>query len=88
MEFLRVGISHNVSFAYRSGDADDTLDKIDRDDLNQNVAAYVTAAYVAAHIERNFGRLPIDANETTVTDLTGRPHYLVDKNYQPLPEVA
>lgn len=40
--------------------ADDTLDKIDRDDLNQNVAAYVTAAYVAANIERDFGRLPID----------------------------
>jgi Zn-dependent M28 family amino/carboxypeptidase len=37
--------------------ADDTLDKVDRDDLNQNVAAYVTAAYVAANIERNFGRL-------------------------------
>lgn len=30
----------------------------------------------------------IDANQTTVTDLTGRPHYLVDQNYQPLPEVA
>lgn len=40
--------------------ADDTLDKIDRDDLNQNVAAYVTATYVAANIERDFGRLPID----------------------------
>jgi carboxypeptidase Q len=36
---------------------DDTLDKIDRDDINQNVAAYVTAAYVAANIEQDFGRL-------------------------------
>jgi carboxypeptidase Q len=36
---------------------DDTLDKIDRDDINQNVAAYVTAAYVAANIEEDFGRL-------------------------------
>jgi len=44
---------------------DDTLDKIDRDDLNQNVAAYVTAAYVAANIERDFGRLPIDTSEKT-----------------------
>jgi Zn-dependent M28 family amino/carboxypeptidase len=40
--------------------ADDTLDKVDRDSLNQNVAAYVTAAYVAANIERDFGRLPKD----------------------------
>lgn len=45
--------------------ADDTLDKIDRDDLNQNVAAYATAAYVAANIERDFGRLPIDETKTT-----------------------
>jgi len=45
--------------------ADDTLDKIDRDDLNQNVAAYVTAAYVAANIERDFGRLPLDTTEKT-----------------------
>jgi len=43
--------------------ADDTLDKISRDDLNQNVAAYVTATYVAANIERDFGRLPVDTTE-------------------------
>lgn len=46
---------------------DDTLDKIDRDDLNQNVAVYATAAYVAANIERNFGRLPLDTSERTCT---------------------
>ena len=40
--------------------ADDTLDKIDRDDINQNVAAYVTAAYVAAFIEQDFGRIEPD----------------------------
>jgi len=40
--------------------ADDTLDKVDRGDLNQNVAAYVTAAYVAANIEQDFGRLPVE----------------------------
>jgi carboxypeptidase Q len=45
--------------------ADDTLDKIDRDDLNQNVAAYVTATYVAANIDRNFGRIPPDDSETS-----------------------
>ena len=45
--------------------ADDTLDKINRNDLNQNVAAYVTAAYVAAHIERDFGRLPFDESKSS-----------------------
>jgi hypothetical protein len=40
--------------------ADDTLDKIDRDDINQNVAAYVTAAYVAEYIEQDFGRIEPD----------------------------
>lgn len=39
---------------------DDTIDKIDRDDLNQNVAAYVTAAFIAANIEQDFGRLTPD----------------------------
>lgn len=29
----------------------------------------------------------INAQQTTVPDLTGRPQYLVDSNYQPLPEV-
>ena len=45
--------------------ADDTLDKIDRNDLNQNVAAYVTAAYVAANIDRDFGRLPEDTKPSS-----------------------
>ncbi len=36
---------------------DDTLDKINREDLNQSVAAYVTVAFVAANITENFGRL-------------------------------
>ncbi len=36
---------------------DDTLDKIDRDDLNHSVAAYVTVAFVAANIMDSFGRL-------------------------------
>jgi len=40
--------------------ADDTLDKVDRNDLNQNVAAYVTVAYAAANIEQDFGRLPVE----------------------------
>lgn len=41
----------------------DTLDKIDEDDLRQNVAAYAVAAFVAASIERDFGRLEKQAGE-------------------------
>lgn len=44
---------------------DDTLDKIDRDGLNQNVAVYATVAFVAANIERDFGRLPPNSKKTT-----------------------
>lgn len=36
----------------------DTLNKIDPADLDQNVAVYATLAYVAAALERDFGRLP------------------------------
>jgi len=39
---------------------------------------------VFASLYQNLG---IDANTTTLTDLTGRPHYLVD-GYRPLPELA
>ncbi|HRP71430.1 MAG TPA: M28 family peptidase [Luteimonas sp.] len=35
--------------------ADDTLDKIDRDDLAQNVATYAVFAYLAAEAEGDFG---------------------------------
>jgi len=42
-------VHHNVN---------DTLDKIDRDDLNQNVAVYATLAYIAAMVDEDFGRLP------------------------------
>jgi len=38
----------------------DTLDKIDPVQLNQNVAAYATAAYVAAMVKNTFGRLPVE----------------------------
>jgi len=43
--------------------ADDTLDKVDSDDLDQHVAAYVTAAWVAANIDEDFGRLPVEDSE-------------------------
>jgi hypothetical protein len=38
--------------------ADDTFDKIDREDLSQALAAFATAAYVAAAADTDFGRLP------------------------------
>ncbi len=38
--------------------ADDTLDKVDPESLAQNVAAYVTAAYVTAEIEASLGPAP------------------------------
>lgn len=38
--------------------ANDTLDKIDREQLDQSVAAYAAAAYFAAEMEGDFGRTP------------------------------
>ncbi len=38
--------------------ADDTLDKLSAEDLKQNVAAYVTAAYVLAETTYDLGRAP------------------------------
>lgn len=38
--------------------ANDTLDKIDPKDLDQNVAAWATVAYVAAEMPGTFGRAP------------------------------
>ncbi|MCA9110941.1 MAG: DUF1501 domain-containing protein, partial [Planctomycetaceae bacterium] len=40
---------------------------------------------VFATIYRNLG---INTESTTITDLTGRPRYLVDAGYQPLPELV
>lgn len=40
--------------------ANDTLDKIDPIQLDQNVAVYATAAYVAAMLGGDFGRLPVE----------------------------
>lgn len=36
----------------------DTLDKLDPESLDQNVAVYATLAYLAANLETDFGRLP------------------------------
>lgn len=49
---------------------DDTLDKIDVNDLNQNVAVYATAAYYAANVEGNFGRLTPKPTDYRCDNLT------------------
>lgn len=41
----------------------DTLDKVDPAQLRQNVAVYAVAAYIAANIEGDFGRLETEATE-------------------------
>jgi carboxypeptidase Q len=43
--------------------ANDTLDKIDPKDLDQNVAAWATVAYVAAEMPADFGRGPAAAGQ-------------------------
>lgn len=56
-----LSLSHDASkYFHFHHTADDTLDKIDRDDLNQGVAAYVAITYVAANIDADFGRLTPD----------------------------
>lgn len=42
---------------------DDTLDKIDPEALNQNVAVYATLTYLAANLDQDFGRVPEHAEE-------------------------
>ena len=32
--------------------------------------------------------LGVDTNTATITDLKGRPHYIVDQGYKPLPELT
>lgn len=41
----------------------DTLDRIDREGLQQNVAVYAVAAYLASEYGPGFGRLPVTAAE-------------------------
>lgn len=38
---------------------DDTLDKVDRQELRQNVAAWAAFLYMASEMEGDFGRLPV-----------------------------
>ncbi|WP_020471280.1 DUF1501 domain-containing protein [Zavarzinella formosa] len=45
----------------------------------------VTFGELHATLYKNLG---IDANHTTITDLNGRPHYLVEENSEPIRELA
>lgn len=47
----------------------DTLDKVNREDLDQNVAVYATLAYVAAMLEGDFGRLPSEEKDGEEEDV-------------------
>ncbi len=40
--------------------ANDTLDKVNRDELDQNVAVYTALTWFAANVEGDFGRLPVE----------------------------
>jgi hypothetical protein len=54
-----IGLGHDASqyFDYHHT-LNDTLDKVDRKSLDQAVAAYAVAAWLAANSTGNFGRLP------------------------------
>ncbi len=44
--------------------ANDTIDRIDREAIDQNVAAYAAVAWIAANLERDFGRLAVEPRES------------------------
>lgn len=44
--------------------ADDTLDKIDPNSMRQNVAAFAAWAWMVADTEYDFGRIPVDEEES------------------------
>lgn len=43
--------------------ANDTLDKVNKDGLDQNVAVYTALTWFAANVEGDFGRLPVEETE-------------------------
>ena len=45
--------------------ANDTLDKVNKDDLDQNVAVYTALTWFAANVEGDFGRLPVEEPESS-----------------------
>lgn len=53
--------------------ANDTLDKIDRKQLDQNVAAFATAAYIAASVRQSFGPPPEPGSPATALPIAPQP---------------
>ena len=47
--------------------ANDTLDKVNKTDLDQNVGVYAALTWVAANMEGDFGRLPVEEDEVKET---------------------
>jgi hypothetical protein len=76
----------NVSCALLAGGGMKTGQVIGATDRlgGEAVLRPVTFQEVIATLYHNLG---INASTTTVTDLTGRPHYLVDDGYQPIKEL-
>ena len=52
-----LGLSGARAYGYHHT-ADDTLDRLSPEHLRQNVAPYVTVAYVLAEMEHELGRSP------------------------------
>jgi Protein of unknown function (DUF1501) len=77
----------NVSCALLAGGGMRTGQVIGATDRlgGEAVSRPVTFQEVISTLYHNLG---INATTTTLPDLTGRPHYLVDDNYQPLPELV
>ena len=48
--------------------ANDTLDKVNKDDLDQNVGVYAALTWIAANMEGDFGRLPVENDETAIPE--------------------
>jgi uncharacterized protein (DUF1501 family) len=84
----QVGRDHwpNVNFALLAGGGMKTGQVIGATDRNagEAVARPVTFGELFATLYHNLG---IDGSRTTLIDLTGRPHYLVEDQSAPLAEV-
>ncbi|MCJ7558740.1 MAG: M20/M25/M40 family metallo-hydrolase [Gammaproteobacteria bacterium] len=48
--------------------ANDTLDKVNKDDLDQNVGVYAALTWVVANMDGDFGRLPVEQDEATIPE--------------------
>ena len=70
------------------GNVETRLRKVDAGEVDATLLASagktLTHQQIFATLYHNLG---IDANKVTLNDLSGRPQYLVDNNYQPIREL-